>query len=82
MAEGSTMEEPRASRALSTDGRLVTCCFGQKGHLPSASAQEGGCVLLEIHHGLHSRLMSLHWMTIAIWKSEAVRRLQRALLKI
>jgi hypothetical protein len=25
MAEGSTMEEPRASRALSTDGRLVTC---------------------------------------------------------
>jgi hypothetical protein len=42
------MEEPRASRALSTAGRLVTC-------LPSASAQEGGCVLLEIHHGLHSR---------------------------
>jgi hypothetical protein len=25
-------------------------------------------VLLEIHHGLHSRLMSLHRKTIAIWK--------------
>jgi hypothetical protein len=25
-------------------------------------------VLLEIHHGLHSRMMSLHWKTIAIWK--------------
>jgi hypothetical protein len=25
-------------------------------------------VLLEIHHGLHSRLMNLHRKTIAIWK--------------
>jgi hypothetical protein len=38
-------------------------------------------VLLEIHHGLHSRLMSLHWMTIAIWKVRSSPEVARSSAK-